>query len=115
MLRNVAEYYVCNPSSCFFNHLIFGLGFDHFFIGMTTYDNDNMKVTVTTCEISREEEILPRDKTEAAVPRPAGADKHTVPVTKKKAFKRVARTKSRSKPQNKRDKKKGKNKNKKMR
>ena len=82
---------------------------------MTTYDNDNMKVTVTTCEISREEEILQRDKTEAAVPRPAGADKHTVPVTKKKAFKRVARTKSRSKPQNKRDKKKGKNKNKKMR
>ncbi|KAF3972335.1 hypothetical protein ACB098_05G199100 [Castanea mollissima] len=84
--------------------------------GMTTYDNGNMKVTVTTCEISREEETLPSDKTEAAVPRPAGADKkHTVPVTKKKAFKRVARTKSRSKPQNKRDKKKGKNKNKKMR
>ncbi|GMY37232.1 ribosomal RNA-processing protein 17-like [Fagus crenata] len=84
--------------------------------GMTTYDDGSMKVTVTTSEISREEEIVPSDKTEAAVPRSTGADKkHNVPVIKKKAFKRVAKSKSRPKPQNKRDKKKGKKRNKKTR
>jgi ribosomal RNA-processing protein 17 len=83
---------------------------------MTTYDDGSMKVTVTTSEISREEEIVPSDKTEAAVPRSTGADKkHNVPVIKKKAFKRVAKSKSRPKPQNKRDKKKGKKRNKKTR
>jgi ribosomal RNA-processing protein 17 len=82
--------------------------------GTTTYDNGNMKVTVTTSEISGEEEILPSDKTQVAVPQLIGADKkHNVPVSKKKAFKRVAKRKSRPKPQNKRDRKKGKKKNKK--
>lgn len=75
-----------------------------------------MKVTVTTSEISPAEETFPIDKTQIAVPQLIGADKkHNVPVTKKQAFKRVAKPKSRPKPQNKRDRKKGKKKNKKTR
>ncbi|KAB1221899.1 hypothetical protein CJ030_MR2G026715 [Morella rubra] len=83
--------------------------------GTTTYDDGNMKVTVTTSELSHEEEIYTIDNTkEAAVPQSTGADKkHNVPVSKSKAFKRAAKPKSRPKPQSKRDKKKGKKKNKK--
>ncbi|XP_041026155.1 ribosomal RNA-processing protein 17 [Juglans microcarpa x Juglans regia] len=85
--------------------------------GTTTYDNGNMKVTVTTSEISHQQEIPPIDKTlTAAVPQSTGADrKHNVPLSKKKTFKRVGKQKSRPKPQNKRDRKKGKKKNKKTR
>lgn len=70
-----------------------------------------MKVTVTTSEISHEEETFPNEKTQAPVAQPIGADrKHNVPVTTKKPFKRVAKRKSHPRPQNKRDKRKGKKK-----
>jgi ribosomal RNA-processing protein 17 len=92
------------------------LTFGYSLKGTTTYDHGNMKVTVTTSEISPEEETFPSDKTQVAVPQLIGADKkHNMPVTKKKAFKRAAKPKSRPKPQSKRDRKKGKKKNKKTR
>ncbi|KAJ6769751.1 NUCLEOLAR PROTEIN 12 [Salix purpurea] len=77
--------------------------------GTTKYDNGNMQVTVTTSEISREDEDGHSEKTQATVPRLNEAGKlHKLSVTKKKSFKKVLKHKSRSKPQNKRDKKKGK-------
>lgn len=77
-------------------------------VEMTTYDNGNIKVTVTTSEVSREEEIDPIDKTQTATTQLFAKDKkHNLPITKKKPFKKVARQKSRSKPRSKRDKKKG--------
>lgn len=72
-----------------------------------------MKVTVTTSEISHEEEAFSNEKTQASMAQPIGATrKHKVPVTKKKPFKRVAKQKSRPKPQKKREKRKGKKKTK---
>ncbi|PON41283.1 Nucleolar protein [Trema orientale] len=81
--------------------------------GTTTYDNDELKITVTTSEISRDDKIFPGEKIERPVAQPFEAhQKHKVPVTKKKPFKRVARHKSRSKSRNRSDKKKGNNKKK---
>lgn len=76
------------------------------------YDTGEVKVMVTTSEISREEE-LPSEKSEAVVPRSIEGSKekqHNIPVVKKKAFKRVEKRRSRPKPQSKRDKRKGKKK-----
>ncbi|KAJ4833897.1 hypothetical protein Tsubulata_032930 [Turnera subulata] len=82
--------------------------------GTTMYDNGEMQVTVTTSEISRDEdEDEPSEKIPAAVPRFTGAHKsQTLSVSKKKSFKKVQRHSSHSK-QKKRDKNKGKKKNKK--
>ncbi|KAK2977124.1 hypothetical protein RJ640_017648 [Escallonia rubra] len=80
--------------------------------GTKMYDNGDVKVMVTTSEISHEEEALSA-KQQGAVPRLTGGSenkKSNVPVSKKKQFKRVARKRSRPKPQSKRDKKKGKKK-----
>jgi ribosomal RNA-processing protein 17 len=75
----------------------------------TKYDNGDMQVTVTTSEISREEEDGHSEKTQVTVPRLNEADKsHKLSVSKKNSFKKVLKHKSRSKPQNKRDRKKGK-------
>ncbi|KAF5728643.1 hypothetical protein HS088_TW21G00792 [Tripterygium wilfordii] len=83
--------------------------------GMTMYDNGDMKITVKTSEISREDDDRPHGKTDAEVPRSIGVDKkNNLPVSKKKSFKKVAKHRPRSnKLQKKRDKKKGKKKNKK--
>lgn len=79
------------------------------------YDNGDLKVTVSTSEISREAENLPTEETPAAVPHFIGVDKkHHIPVSKCKSFKKVAKQKSR-KPQRKRNKMKGKKKNQKRR
>ncbi|XP_068325187.1 ribosomal RNA-processing protein 17 [Pyrus communis] len=76
--------------------------------GTTTYDNGEMKVVVTTSEISREEESDPDEKPEAAVPESVGASKkHKIPVKKTKPLKKAAKRKSRPKLQRKRDKRKG--------
>ncbi|XP_024018908.1 ribosomal RNA-processing protein 17 [Morus notabilis] len=85
--------------------------------GTSTYDNGDLKVTVTTSEISREDEAFPIEKIgERAVAQSVTAQrKHNVPVTKKKPFKRVARSKSRPKSHNRKDKKKAKKKGKKGR
>lgn len=77
----------------------------------TTYDNDDLRVTVTTSEISPEDEDFPSEKTgEGAVAAQpiATQRKHNAPVAKKRAFKRVGRNKSRPKSHNRKDKKKGK-------
>lgn len=79
--------------------------------GTTTYDNGDLKVTVTTSKISPEDEDFPSEKTGegAVVAQPIATQrKHNVPVAKKKAFKRVGRNKSRPKSHNRKDKKKGK-------
>ena len=80
------------------------------------YDSGNMTVTVTTSEISREEEEdLTREKTLTAMPRSVGNGvdrKRNLPASKSKPFKKVAR--HRSGPPSKRDKNKGKKRNKKM-
>ncbi|XP_023003425.1 ribosomal RNA-processing protein 17 [Cucurbita maxima] len=74
----------------------------------TTYDSGNIKVTVTTSEVRREEEIDPIDKPQASTSQLLAKDKkHSLPITKKKPFKKVARKKSRSKSRSKTDKKKG--------
>ncbi|XP_050370174.1 ribosomal RNA-processing protein 17 [Argentina anserina] len=84
--------------------------------GTTTYDNDEIKVTVTTSEISQEEEVHPVKKPEAVVPETVGAyKKHNVPVSKKKPLKKVGKRKSGPKMQKKRDKRKGKEKGSKRR
>ncbi|KAL6221174.1 hypothetical protein ACLB2K_008926 [Fragaria x ananassa] len=84
--------------------------------GTTTYDNGDIKVTVTTSEISQEVEIHPVKKTEAVVPETVGANKkNNVPVSKKKPFKKVGKRKSGPKMQKKRDKRKGKEKGSKRR
>ncbi|KDP20891.1 hypothetical protein JCGZ_21362 [Jatropha curcas] len=82
--------------------------------GTMEYDNGDMKVTVTTSEISREDKDLGSEKTLTAVPILTGVDKkHNLGVSKKKSFKKASKHKSQSKPHNKRDKKKAKKKNKK--
>ncbi|GAV58853.1 Nop25 domain-containing protein [Cephalotus follicularis] len=81
--------------------------------GTTMYENGNLQVTVTTSEISREEDTLPCEKIHAPVPRSIGADKsHNVPVSKTKLLKKIVKHKSLPKPLSKRDKRKMKNKNK---
>lgn len=80
------------------------------------YDNGDMKVTVTTSDLSPEEENFLDEKRPAAVPRSIAVDKkHNIPVNKSKSFKKAAKHKSWSKPQNKRNKRKGKKKNQKRR
>lgn len=75
--------------------------------GTTTYDNGDMKVTVTTSEISREDDQSLIGKMQAAVPRPieVAEKKHKLTVSKKKPFKRVTKHKSQTKLK-KRDKRK---------
>lgn len=91
--------------SCSFDPKVFTV----FFLGTMTYDSGNIKVTVTTSEVSRDEEIYPiDDKPQTATTQLVAKDKmHNLPITKKKPFKKVAKQKSRPKPRSKRDKKKG--------
>jgi ribosomal RNA-processing protein 17 len=84
-----------------------------FFLKATkTYENDDLKVTVVTKEINPEEESFPSERKEAAPgvsPHPIVADKKkSVPINKKKPFKKVAKNKSQPKQRSKRDKRKGK-------
>ncbi|GLT49449.1 hypothetical protein SLA2020_230020 [Shorea laevis] len=80
----------------------------------TTYDNGNVTVTVTTSEISREEGTFTGEKRHSNMSKLAEASrKHSLPVSKGKSFKKVAKHKTRPKPLKKRDKKKGKKKNRK--
>ncbi|XP_062087337.1 uncharacterized protein LOC133794156 [Humulus lupulus] len=66
--------------------------------GTTIYDNGDLQVSVTTSEITREEDIIPSVKIERPLVQPiAASQKHKVPVTKKKPMKRVVRHKSKSK------------------
>lgn len=69
------------------------------------YDTGNVKVMVTTSEISREDDT-------AEIPKlPLGSEKKSnLQVIKKKPFKKVERRRSRPKTLTKRDKRKGKNK-----
>ncbi|CAI9783852.1 unnamed protein product [Fraxinus pennsylvanica] len=80
--------------------------------GTTMYDNGDMQVTVTTSEISRDQE---NNILEGAKPRYIeGHEKskqNIIPVSKKLQFKKASKKRSRPKPQSKRDKKKGKKKN----
>ncbi|XP_076925551.1 uncharacterized protein LOC143588434 [Bidens hawaiensis] len=73
--------------------------------GTKVYDTGNVKVMVTTSEISREDNP-------AEVPKlPLGSEKKSnLQVIKKKPFKKVERRRSRPKTLTKRDKRKGKNK-----
>nr|GMD02975.1 ribosomal RNA-processing protein 17 [Ipomoea batatas] len=83
--------------------------------GTTMYDNGDVQVTVTTSEICREQEF-PALRPPPAAPELSceiASNRGSIPVTKKKPFKKAVKRKSRAKPQNKRDKKKGKVKNKK--
>ncbi|KAK4421255.1 hypothetical protein Salat_2076000 [Sesamum alatum] len=86
--------------------------------GMTTYDNGDVQVTVTTSEIAREEEY-PIIRPEVGGPQSVelfekSKQRAPVPVAKKKQLKKAPRKRSRAKPQSKRDKRKGKKKNKKQ-
>ncbi|XP_031130218.1 ribosomal RNA-processing protein 17 [Ipomoea triloba] len=83
--------------------------------GTTMYDNGDVQVTVTTSEISREQEFPALRSPPAAteLSREIISNRGSIPVSKKKPFKKAVKRKSRAKPQNKRDKKKGKVKNKK--
>ncbi|XP_058195463.1 ribosomal RNA-processing protein 17 isoform X2 [Rhododendron vialii] len=78
--------------------------------GTALYDNGDVRVTVTTSEISREEELPIERPLAAALPSTVGDAKkqHKVPVNKKKPFKRVVKTRPRRKQQKKRDIRKGK-------
>ncbi|KAJ0668596.1 hypothetical protein HanPI659440_Chr17g0691211 [Helianthus annuus] len=73
--------------------------------GTKVYDTGNVKVMVTTSEISREDDF-------AEVPKLIlGSEKKpNLPVIKKKPLKKVERRRSRPKAQTKRDKRKGKTK-----
>lgn len=86
-----------------------GLGFDPV-EGTALYENGDVTVTVTTSEISREEELQIERPLAAALPSTGGDAKkqQKVPVNKKKPFKRVAKTRPRKKQQKKRDIRKGK-------
>ncbi|XAR59113.1 hypothetical protein NMG60_11014767 [Bertholletia excelsa] len=80
--------------------------------GTTTYDGGDVKVTVITSEISREEEI-PSAKLQGAPLPSVGEDvkRHrNVPLHKKKPFKKVAKNKAWKKSHNKKDRSKGKKK-----
>ncbi|KAI3818758.1 hypothetical protein L1987_12575 [Smallanthus sonchifolius] len=73
--------------------------------GTKVYDTGNVKVMVTTSEISREDDF-------AEIPKlPLGSEKKpNLPVIKKKPFKKVEKRRSRPKTLTKRDKRKGKKK-----
>ncbi|OVA10241.1 Nucleolar protein 12 [Macleaya cordata] len=80
--------------------------------GMKTYDNGEMTITVTTSEISREEDENVREKT-CLVPRSSETEKkHSIPVIKKKPMKTSGKRRSLPKPQKKRDRRMGKKKRK---
>lgn len=82
--------------------------------GTKSYENNDLKVTVITSEISHEEETYPSERKDAALSQYAGADKKSdVPIKNRKPFKKVAKQRSRTKP--KKGKKKGKKQNKKSR
>ncbi|XP_011043287.1 PREDICTED: uncharacterized protein LOC105138779 [Populus euphratica] len=67
--------------------------------GTAKYDNGDMQVTMTTNEISREDEDDHSEKTQVTVPRFNEADKsHKLSVSKKNSFKKVLKHKSRLKP-----------------
>ncbi|KAL2932109.1 Nucleolar protein 12 [Bienertia sinuspersici] len=80
--------------------------------GTTSYDNGNMMVTVTTSEITHEEEEEhPIKKSAPLTPISTGEEskKHNIPVSKKKStFKKGVRGKSRTKLLCKRDRRNGK-------
>ncbi|KAL3522187.1 hypothetical protein ACH5RR_015021 [Cinchona calisaya] len=82
--------------------------------GTTMYDNGDVQVTVTTNEISREEEYPSERSLPEALQFVGVPDKKMtrIPVHKKKQFKKVEKKRSHPKPQSKRDKRKGKSKNK---
>lgn len=79
------------------------------------YDNGDVQVTVTTCEISHEQKFpaLRPLPTAPELSHEIKNNRGSIPVSKKKPFKKAVKRKSRAKPQNKRAKKKGKVKNKK--
>ncbi|KAF7803541.1 ribosomal RNA-processing protein 17 [Senna tora] len=82
--------------------------------GTKTYENDDLKVTVITSEISHNEEIYPSERKNTTVSQYAGDDKkHNVPIKNRKPFKKVAKQGSRPKPKS--GKKKGKKQSKKSR
>ncbi|KAI4356154.1 hypothetical protein L6164_000198 [Bauhinia variegata] len=87
--------------------------------GTKTYENDDLKVTVVTSEISREDAESyagERKETAAAVfqsDRATDKKPKSVPINKKKPFKKVAKHRSQPKPRSKRDKRKGKKRGKK--
>ncbi|XP_031395429.1 ribosomal RNA-processing protein 17 [Punica granatum] len=84
--------------------------------GMMIYDNGHMKVTVTTSDISREDESISAEHNAQAMlqNRPSGMAKtNSLSVSKKKSFKRVAKQKPRRSSHKKRDRNKGKKKHKK--
>ncbi|KAI7745364.1 hypothetical protein M8C21_000161 [Ambrosia artemisiifolia] len=73
--------------------------------GTKVYDTGNVKVLVTTSEISREDDVVEIPKL------PLGSEKKSnLPVIKKKPLKKVERRRSRPKTLTKRDKRKGKTK-----
>ncbi|GAB2211259.1 hypothetical protein Droror1_Dr00016552 [Drosera rotundifolia] len=78
--------------------------------GTALYDNGDIKVTVTTSKISKEEEDNPIKKPaiEASAPSTVATKKHNIPVSKKKPMKKAARQKPRPKKQKRREGKKGK-------
>ncbi|XP_052201976.1 uncharacterized protein LOC127807856 [Diospyros lotus] len=81
--------------------------------GMTTYDSGDVKVTVTTSEISRDEET-PSQRPQAVGSIEGNLKKlRNVHVSKRQPFKKIAKSsKPRKKPHNKRVEKKGKKKGK---
>lgn len=110
MISKYMEYmmYLLYSHMCY-SVLRLGLGFDSV-EGTALYDNGDVRVIVTTSEISREEELPIERPLGAALPSTGGDAKkqHKVPVNKKKPFKRVAKTRPRRKQQKKRDIRKGK-------
>lgn len=79
------------------------------------YDAGHIQVTVTTSEISREDESIPPgiNAQEMLQNRPNGTEKrNSLATSKKKSFKRVAKQKPRRSSRKKRDKNKGKKKSK---
>ncbi|CAL1372683.1 unnamed protein product [Linum trigynum] len=79
--------------------------------GTTMYDHGDLKVTVTTSEISREDDDSgPNETTPSAIAKPIIIKKKNqkLPVSKKPSFKRSSKRKTRAKPQTKRDKRKAK-------
>ncbi|CAI0468389.1 unnamed protein product [Linum tenue] len=79
--------------------------------GTMMYDHGDLKVTVTTSEISREDDDSGTKETmPSTIPRPIVVKKKNqkLPVSKKPSFKKSSKRKTRAKPQSKRDKRKAK-------
>ncbi|GAA0168053.1 hypothetical protein LIER_22860 [Lithospermum erythrorhizon] len=80
------------------------------FSGTTMYESGDVQVTVTTSEISHEEENPPTMSLPVKPPAVEGVDqkKLKVPVIEKKQLKKVSKKKPQKRTQSKRDKRKGK-------